>query len=122
MAVLAVTDGPTGSGPGTFFPLVLTDPPTRRDFLSDAAQGKPSRGADPLVRQVWSGVSAYQTEAQARRKARTYPWLGSYIAAVALPAGAPVRVERTFPRSAGHHTLWGDAGALLAYVVRVVPV
>lgn len=101
---------------------MLTDPPTRRDFLSDAAQGKPLRGTDPLAQHVWSGISVYQTEAQARRKARTYPWLGGYIAAVALPAGAPVRVERTFPRSAGRHTLWGDAGELLTYVVRVVPV
>lgn len=121
MALLAVSGGPPVSV-RVLYRLVLTNPPTRRDFLSDAAQGKPLRGGDPLAQHVWSGISVYQTEAQARRKARTYPWLGGYIAALAIPVGAAIRIERTFPRSVGHHTVWGDAGALLAYVARVVPV
>ncbi len=102
--------------------IVRTDPPTRRDFMSEAELGKPPRGDDPLAERVWSGISTYQTEAQARRKASTYPWLGAYIAALAIPAGGAIRIERTFPRSAGHHTLWGDAHELLRYVARVVPV
>jgi hypothetical protein len=106
----------------TVYRIVLTNPPTLRDFLSDEELGKPPRSADPVVRRVWSGISTYQTQSQARRKARAYPWLGGFIACLEIPAHAPVRIERTFPRSAGHHTLWGVAADVLQYVVRVVPV
>lgn len=106
----------------TVFRIVLTNPPTLRDFLSDEELGKPPRSTDPFVRQVWSGISTYQTEGQARRKARAYPWLGGFIASLEIPENAPVQIERTFPRSAGHHTLWGVAEEVLRYVARVVPV
>lgn len=111
-----------GTQDRVFYRIVLTAPPTRRDFISDEELGKPPRSADPFVQRVWSGISVYQTEDQARRKAQTYRWLGRYIASLRIPTNAPVRIERTFPRSAGHHTLWSDAEEALRYVVGVVPV
>ena len=63
----------------------------------------------------------YQTEAQARRKARGLPMLGRFIAEVEVPETEAMRVERT-TTSAGHHTVWGDPDGLLAAVRRVSPV
>jgi hypothetical protein len=91
------------------------------DFLSDAELNRVSFRDTVEIRRLRSGRSVYATEAQARRKARQYPMLGHYIAAVALPDDLSIRLERTLP-SAGHHTVWGDAARLLAHVVRVVPV
>jgi hypothetical protein len=61
------------------------------------------------------------TFAQARRRARFMPALGSFIAELAIPDDGPFEIRRTLP-SPGHHTIWGDAGALLASVVAVRPV
>ncbi len=101
--------------------IVRSDPPTLDDFLSDESAGKASTAATPELRRLASGRSVYNTEAQARRKARAYPVLGRYIAAVELPEHPAIRMERTLA-SAGHHTLWADPELLLANVVAVVPV
>jgi hypothetical protein len=106
----------------TVYRIVRTDPPTLADFLSDAELGRASFKDTEDVRRLRSGRSVYATEAQARRKARRYPILGRYIAAVVLPDDQSIWIERTIPSSAGHYTLWGDAALLLTVVVRVVPV
>jgi hypothetical protein len=67
------------------------------------------------------GLSVWNTEAQAVKKARALPMLGEYVAAVEFPDAGPYRLERT-SSSTGHHTLWADADWLLAAVVRVVRV
>lgn len=105
----------------TFDRIVLTDPPSLEDFLSDAARGK-RRPTDPTKRELYEGLSIYATVRQARRKALDLPILGAYIAAVLVPDEAPIRAARTIKGSRGHHTLWGDATDLLGYVVAVVTV
>lgn len=65
------------------------------------------------------GVSVNATLAQARGRAR---FLGHrYVAEVSVADGGPISFERT-GSARGHHTLWGDADAMLAAVVAVVSV
>lgn len=101
------------------FRIVLTNPPSLHDFTSNAALRKTPQRPDPEVLRLWDGLSVFASEAQARRQARRLPFLGSYIAEMALPINA--RCERTRP-TPGHHTVWGNPAMLLACVVRVVPV
>jgi hypothetical protein len=90
------------------------------DFTSPAAQGKPFVHPDQDQRRLWSGISCYATEAQARRNARRYRSHGSYIAAIEIEEDAPIRVERTL--GPGHYTVWGLPFEILRRVVSVVPV
>jgi hypothetical protein len=88
--------------------------------MSPAALGKPFTHPDPSLRRLWIGISCYATEAQARRNARRFQTHGTYIAAIMVEDGAPIRVEKTL--GSGHYTLWGFPADLLARVVSVVPV
>jgi hypothetical protein len=106
----------------TFYRIVQTDPPTLVDFLSDVARGRVRYPLTSEQHQLRSGLSVFNTEAQARRKAQDWPNLGRHIAAVEIPASSAIRFERTLRSSPGHHTLWGDPVDLLACVVAVVPV
>lgn len=111
--------GPPTGELRTCYRIVRGDPPTVEDFRSAAMRGRVPPDAAAEERRLLAGVSVYRTEAQARRKARQYPALGAFVAELALPPG--IAVERTTP-SPGHHTLWASPEALLACVVRVVPV
>ena len=104
----------------TFYRITRTDPPTRADFLSNAAKGRVLRDANPSeeARRCWAGVSVSETLEQAGALARALPRLGSYIVRLDIPDDAPLRSERTFMRNTGHHTLWGDPDTFLACVVR----
>ena len=106
----------------TFYRVVKTDPPTLTDFTSNAARGRPVRGNDPETRRLWDGLSVYATEAQARAKARQLPALGRYVARLELPAGAPVRVERTVPAAGATTPSGATPAVLLRCVVAVVAV
>ena len=105
----------------TFYRIVKANPPSTADFTSKLAMGLVDPAADQNTRWLESGISAYGTEAQARRKARAFSFLGAYIAAVEIPEGGPITYRRT-TSSAGHHTLWGDPSELAARVIAVVPV
>ena len=102
---------------GTFFRIVRTSPASELDFSSDKARGIPPRNSEPLTLHVWDGISVYRTFGQAARKARDYPFLGSFIAELRIDDGIDARVEKTFGR--GHHTVWGVPSVLLACVVRI---
>lgn len=102
-----------------FYRIVLTDPPSVRDFLSYEAQGLTPRTTDPESLRLWGGISVYATEAQARRQALAYPFLGHYLARLDVPDVGPIRFERT-TRSRGHYTLWGEPAALLGTVVATI--
>jgi hypothetical protein len=106
--------------PAILYRIVRENPPTDRDFTSKAALGLVDADADPEVQRLESGLSMYRTLAQARRKARAFPFLGAYIAVVRLDPSDDVRVERT-TSSAGHYTVWGEASVLLRRVVAVEP-
>src|SRR5438067_383396 len=74
-----------------------------------------------LYERLLDGISMYSTLAQARRKAKTSPRLGTFVAEVQIPIGAAgVRVERTL--GPGHRTVWAQAGSLAAWVISIVPV
>lgn len=98
----------------TFFRIVRRSMATVDDFRSAAAMGLPRSG------QLEDGISVFATEAQARAKARQYRLLGDHIAQLEVPTY--VIVERTLPRSRGHHTMWGPPEVLLGCVVAVRPV
>lgn len=91
--------------------LVATDPPTARDFLSLAAQGKPAPLADPVAAGQWDGLSTYTTPEQCRelvRKTRGGARRWRYIAALDLPVDGPFRIRQTERKPGdGHHTVWG---------------
>jgi hypothetical protein len=105
----------------TFYRIVTGDLPPIEDFMSAATLNGPIP-LDPELARLHDGISVYATERQGRRKAQAYPWLGDHIAALKLPDDAPVRIERTLPRSRGHHTLWGDPEYLRERTVSIVPV
>jgi len=108
--------------PRRVFRVVHTDPPARSDFVSNAEAGiVPRRVLSAVERRLWRGVSCTETLAQARATARRALILGTFVAALDLPADPRLRAERTGSR-VGHYTVWGDADALLACVVWVVPV
>jgi len=103
-----------------FYRVVVTDPPTEADFLSDRARGKPPPRTPELLR-LWDGLSVMDTEEGAREIARNFPANGAFIAALAIPNNSPIRYERTLRRP-GHYTIWGEAAALLDRVEWVTPV
>lgn len=96
--------------------IVRTNPPTHDDFVSNEARGRPVPD-DLEDASVWDGISVYSTAAQARRKRRTSPVLGAFIAVLRVPLDGSMRVQRT--RGEGHHTVWGEPAALLRLVVAV---
>lgn len=101
--------------------IVITNPPTERDMLSQQALGRPLHSNKPELRRAFDGVSVFDSEQRARETAQRRPWQGSgFIAELHIPEGSAIRREKTFGQ--GHYTLWGDAAILLSYVVRVVPV
>ena len=104
----------------TFYRVVKTAPPKLEDFLSNTAKGWPPRGVEIARPELWEGLSVYDSEANARRKARQVPVIGSHIAKVELPAETSFKYEKTGGR--GHYTLWAEAQTLLDNVVEIVPV
>jgi hypothetical protein len=101
--------------------IVLTDPPSVADFLSEASRGV-ERRVRPEYERLRSGVSVFDTEDRARQRATKWPWLGGYIAELDLPEdGGRIRYERTTD-SRGHYTIWGQPEDLLGRVVGLVKV
>lgn len=107
--------------PRTFYRIVRSNPPSLIDFMSDEMKGLPPRNDDPETLRLWTGLSVYVTRNQARNKARTYPWLGGFIARLEIPEAGTARWERT-TTSRGHYTLWGAPPDVLKCVVSVEPV
>ena len=101
-----------------FHRVVQTNPPTIADFRSSAAKGV-DPPADPALRAVWDGVSVYSTANQARRKRRTSPVLGDYVAVLRVPTDGSIRFARTLGGD-GRHTLWAGPSVLIELVVSVV--
>lgn len=76
--------------------IILTETPSLADFTSKAQLQLPCPVSDPEIRHRWSGLSLFGSDAQARRAARRFPMLGSFVAALDIPADAGVNVERTY--------------------------
>jgi hypothetical protein len=100
-----------------FYRVVRTNPPTQHDFTSNMALGRLLLDPTPEKRRLWSGLSFWATEAQARRNARRFRDQGDFVAVVGIEVDGPIRVEKT--RGPGHYTVWGLPGAILTRVVSV---
>lgn len=86
--------------------------------MSNEALGRrPKRPLSKRDRDRWRGVSLFDSAELASSAARASPWLGAYVAAVAVPPETPIQFEQTY--RAGHWTLWGEPAHLLALVVSV---
>jgi hypothetical protein len=107
--------------PFVLYRIVRTDPPTLLDVTSKAALGLVDPDADDETKRLESGLSMYRTLAQARRKARSFRFLGSFIATMDFTGVDSVVIERT-TSSSGHYTVWGEAALILRCVVAVEPV
>ena len=59
--------------------ITRSDPPTRDDFLSQAAQGIPAARHTPELVRINDGISTFATEHQARAKAQDCPFLHARI-------------------------------------------
>jgi|SRR6266496_5673868 len=110
----------TDQGYRHFHRIVKTNPSRLDDFLSNAEKGNPPPD-DPALRAVWDGLSVYSTLGQARRKRRTSPAIGDFIAVLRVPTDGSVRFARTLSGD-GHHTIWGDPAVLRALIVSIEPI
>ena len=109
---------------GPIYRLVRANPPGASDFLSQWAKNLeavqtgqrpravPDRG-DTL--HMWAGVSTYDEATAARRVAAQYPNLGGFMVLLRLPAGSPIRIEKT-GTDTHHFTVWGAPERLLLCV------
>lgn len=77
-----------------FYRVIKNQRPQVEDFWSDASWGEPLP-VDPHQIELQDGISVFNTEQQARRKAEAYPVLGAYIAAVEFAEDAPITYRRT---------------------------
>lgn len=100
--------------------IVLTNPPTVADFLSNGAQGLQPRGVALRQPELWSGLLMFDTLERSRAQARRFPGLGQYIAAIRIPVDAAITARKTLGE--GHYTVWGDPETLLAAVSDLCPV
>ena len=89
--------------------------------MSNEAKGVPLRRDTVQARRLWTGISVFDSEEGAREMARRFPTLGAFIAALRIPANAPIRAERT-TATPGHFTLWGQPDDILSCVIEVVHV
>lgn len=91
-----------------FYRIIMGPSAARRDFLSNRALGRVLRRSTPETLRTYDGVSVFEMSTQARAAAIRFPMLGTHMAALVIPEGAVIRIERTFANQPGHHTVWGD--------------
>ena len=96
----------------TLYRIVATNPPTLEDFKSHLELGKVPRSGDAQAERLASGISAFQTVAQARRAARRFPMLGGFIAELMIPEELTMPEGRLIIRRTGHQqghlTIWNS--------------
>jgi len=97
--------------------LVKHNPPLHEDMYSYKLLGIPLLAVSES--RLWDGLSCYNTESQARRRARSLHGY-RFIAVLEIPEDGNVRYERT-GRDRGHYTIWADVEVLLRAVQQVIP-
>src|SRR5262245_19780566 len=105
--------------PAILYHIIKDRRPHQEDFHSVERRGvqKPD---DPALVPYWQGISFEDTLEGARRKARRFRKLGSYIADVGVAAIAGVKYEQSF--APGHYTVWAEPDECLAQIRRIHPV
>src|SRR5699024_9107685 len=96
--------------------LVGANSPTRSDFMSYEALGRPL--LNEANRDVWAGVSVQNTMTQDRNRAKVIRGK-PHVAVLEIPDDVGIRCERTGD-TRGHLTLWGEPEQLLSYVRDVI--
>jgi hypothetical protein len=102
---------------GTYYRVVRSWPPTRADFLSNAAKGQPPRGPELARPELHSGLSMFDDPAPLIQRI-AQGVLRGVVCEVVILDNAPIRIERTLGR--GHYTVWGDPDVLLGCVRGIV--
>ena len=83
--VEASDDTLSGAAPIRLYRIVRTDPPSLSDFMSRHELGLESPNLTPEQRRLVRGVSCFATLVQARKKARRFPSLGSFVVTLLIP-------------------------------------
>ncbi len=96
------------------------DPAFLDSLRSNAELGDEPRGFEVTYPLLHIGISTYRTRAAAEEKARQFPKLGRYAAAIQLPGGVGLTFAAWGRR--GHLTVWGDVDVLAAAITAVEPV
>lgn len=104
-----------------FHRTVKTDPPSRRDFMSNKDLGKAPRGDELRDPSLWEGLSVMDTLERGVARAEQFQMHGSFVAELTLPIGGLIHWKRT-GKAQGHFTVWGNADAILACVTGVIDV
>lgn len=107
--------------PLTLYRLANAPRATLDDFRSNLERclaPRPPEMRDPAE---WAGLSMFDTREQAEYTALRYAdrGMGQFVARLVIPDGTPA-VVRAFARPTGghgHHTVWGCAERLIAFVV-----
>jgi hypothetical protein len=105
--------------PTILYHIIKERNPNEADFLSAEKRGIP-QPADPALIRYWEGISFEDTLEGARRKARRFRRLGTYIAEVAVAAIPSVKYEQSL--APGHYTVWAEPSDLLQHIRTVHPV
>ena len=103
--------------PTTLYRLCRHDPPRAQDFWSHKRRGLPC--ADPLLADLWEGVSCSE-RIDALRRARHLFGRMVCIAELAITADSACRYRQT-GHDIHHYTVWGDPEELLRLVVATHP-
>lgn len=106
--------------PTTFYRICKNNPPTHWDMQSNNERGNTPNSHDLVYLRLWDGVSVFDDLAQATKRARSRPRLGSYVARLELPEDSGVRAEKTGGKA--HWTLWPDGRDMLTFVTDVISV
>ena len=88
-----------------FFRVTRSNPPTALDFTSNFTIGRGLANPTPERVHLWRGISVFDSEELARKKARTVPQIGGYIVRLEVGDNSGIVSMPTFGK--GHYTLWG---------------
>lgn len=97
--------------PRVFYRVTRSNPPTLQDFSSNFLIGRTLANPTPERVRLWKGISVFETEEQAREKAKAVPQVGRFIARIDFTNAPQIIAEPTL--GAGHYTVWGAPDELL---------
>lgn len=103
----------------SFYRIARVFPPADEEYWTlQERRGDPPENASGEVRRSWDALSAFDSEAGARRVARARSRLGTLIVRYDIPEGAAVTWEKTL--GPGHYDLRGDVVEFKTYLADVV--
>jgi hypothetical protein len=100
------------------FRIVESNPPSDFALPSHQARGRTMRAVTARAQRLWSGLSVYRTEEEARAQVGRSPMLGGYIVELHVPTDGSARMELDNGPH-GHSTVWGDVVTIRSWIVAV---